>query len=140
MARLPQGWFLNAPVLWLAALALISAIRGPLRNAPVLVKKLLSLAVASLIATGLLVLLVWEPVIRASKASVALSALWILLLGLGPIGLIVSFFKILFSKPHQKGTLATVSSSVQRPGPRPLEVVRNVPAERFSNEIGRAHV
>ena len=47
---------------------------------------------ASLIALGLLAALVWEPVIKVSKASPALTALWILLLGLAPIGLIVSFF------------------------------------------------
>ena len=62
VARLPQEWFLNTPVLWLGALVLISTIRGPLRNAPVFIKKLLSLAVASLIALGLLASLVWEPV------------------------------------------------------------------------------
>jgi len=133
VARLPQEWFLNTPVLWLGALVLISAIRGPLCNAPVVVKKLLRLAVASLIAIGLLVLLVWEPVIKASKASLAFTALWILLLGLTPIGLIVSFFRILVSKPNQKGTLATVGSSVRTPAPKPIEVVRKVPAERFGD-------
>ena len=133
VARMPQEWFLNTPVLWLGALVLISAIRGPLRNAPVFVKKLLRLAVVSLIAIGLLVLLVWEPVIRASKASPAFSALWIVLLGLAPIGLIVSFFRILLSKPNEKGTLATVGRSVQKPAPKPVEVVRNIPAERFAD-------
>ena len=133
VARLPQEWFFNTPVLWLGALALISSMRGPLRNAPMFMKKLLSLAVASLIALGLLVLLVWEPVIKASKASPAFTALWILLLGLAPIGLIVSFFRILFSKPNQTRTLTTVGSSIQRPAPKPVEVVRNVPAERFAD-------
>ena len=101
VARLPQEWFLNTPVLWLGALVLVSTIRGPLRNAPMFIKKLLSLAVAGLVALGLLVLLVWEPVIKASKASPVFTALWILLLGLAPIGLIVSFFRILFSKTNQ---------------------------------------
>ena len=82
VARLPQEWFLNTPVLWLGALVLISTIRGPLRNAPMFIKKLLSLAVAILIALGLLVVLVWEPVIKASKASPVFTALWILLIGL----------------------------------------------------------
>ena len=97
------------------------------------IKKLLSLAVASLVALGLLVLLVWEPVIKASKASPVFTALWILLLGLAPIGLIVSFFRILFSKANQQRTLATVGSPVQRPASKPVEVVRNVPAERFGD-------
>jgi len=133
VARLPQEWFLNTPVLWLGALVLVSTIRGPLRNAPMFIKKLLSLAVAGLVALGLLVLLVWEPVIKASKASPVFTALWILLLGLAPIGLIVSFFRILFSKANQPRTLATVGAPVQRPASKPVEVVRNVPAERFSD-------
>ena len=88
---------------------------------------------ASLVALGLLVLLVWEPVIKASKASPVFTALWILLLGLAPIGLIVSFFRILFSKANQQRTLATVGGPVQRPAPKPVEVVRSVPAERFGD-------
>src|ERR1039458_6174461 len=84
VARLPQEWFLNTPVLWLGALVLVSTIRGPLRNASMLIKKLLSLAAASLVALGLLVLLVLEPVIKASKAPPVFTALWILLLGLAP--------------------------------------------------------
>jgi transitional endoplasmic reticulum ATPase len=133
VARLPQEWFLNTPVLWLGALVLVSTIRGPLRNAPMYIKKLLSLAVAGLVALGLLVLLVWEPIIKASKASPVFTALWILLLGLAPIGLIVSFFRILFSKTNQQRTLATVGSPIQRPLSKPIEVVRNIPAERFSD-------
>ena len=133
VARLPQGWFLNTPVLWLAALVLTGAIRGPLRNAPLLIKKLLSLAVASLIALGLLVLLVWEPVIKASKASPVFTALWILLLGLAPIGLIFYFFRTLLLKPNRQGTHTTVGSPVHRALPKPVEVVRNVPAERFAD-------
>ena len=133
VARLPQEWFLNTPVLWLGALVLVSTIRGPLRNAPMFIKKLLSLAVAGLVALGLLVLLVWESVIKASKASPVFTALWILLLGLAPIGLIVSFFRILFSKANQQRALATVGGPVQRPALKPVEVVRNVPAERFSD-------
>ena len=133
VARLPQEWFLNTPVLWLGALVLLSTIRGPLRNAPMFIKKLLRLAVASLVALGLLVLLVWEPIIKASKASPVFTALWILLLGLAPIGLIVSFFRILFSKTNQQRTLATIGGPIQRPLSKPIEVVRNVPAERLSD-------
>ena len=55
-------------------------------------KSLLSLQWQAYVALGLLVLLVWEPVIKASKASPVFTALWILLLGLAPIGWIVSFF------------------------------------------------
>ena len=40
VARLPQEWFLNTPVLWLGALVLISLVRGPLRNAPALLRSL----------------------------------------------------------------------------------------------------
>ena len=133
LAHSHQEWFLNTPVLWLGALVLVSTIRGPLRNAPMFIKKLLSLAVAGLVALGLLVLLVWEPVIKASKASPVFTAIWILFLGLAPIGLIVSFSRILFSKPNQRRTLATVGRPIQPAVPKPVEVVRNVPAERFGD-------
>ena len=39
MAHSHQEWFLNTPVLWLGALVLIALVRGPLRNAPGLLKK-----------------------------------------------------------------------------------------------------
>ena len=136
VARLPQEWFLNTPVLWLGALVLISTVRSPFRNAPLFIKKLLSLAVAILIALGSLVVLVLEPVIKASKVSPVFTALWILLIGLVPIGLIVSFFKILLSKPSRRRTVATVGGPLQRPAPRPAEAVRNVPAERFADVGG----
>jgi len=44
--RTHQEWFLNTPVLWLAALVLISLLRGPLRSAPALLKKPLKFAAA----------------------------------------------------------------------------------------------
>src|SRR5271166_5650603 len=131
VAHSHQEWFLNTPVLWLGALVLIALVRGPLRSAPGLLRKPLKFAAASLIALGLLVLLVWKPVIETSKISPAFTALWILLVGLTPIGWIVSVFRILFSKPNQRRTLATVGRPIQRMVPKPVEVVRNVPAERF---------
>jgi hypothetical protein len=85
VTRLPQGWFLNTPVLWLAALLLDAAVRGPLRNAPGFVTKLFRLAAATLIAIGLLISLVWDSVLKASKSSPVLTAIWIVLLGLTPI-------------------------------------------------------
>ena len=47
VARLPQEWFLNTPVLWLAALVLIGLVRGPLKRAPALLKKPLKFAAAT---------------------------------------------------------------------------------------------
>src|SRR5271165_5846184 len=46
VARLPQEWFLNTPVLWLGALVLIALVRGPLRNASALLKKPVKFAAA----------------------------------------------------------------------------------------------
>jgi hypothetical protein len=63
VAQPPQEWFLNTPVLWLAAVVLIGLLRGPLRNAPAILKKPLKFGVATLAALGLLILLVWDPVI-----------------------------------------------------------------------------
>jgi transitional endoplasmic reticulum ATPase len=133
VARLPQEWFLNTPVLWLGALVLIGLVRGPLRNAPGLLRKPLKFAAASLFALGLLLLLVWKPVIETSKISPAFTALWILLVGLTPIGWIVSVLRILFSKPNQRRTLATVGRPIQPTVPKPAAVARNLPAERFSD-------
>ena len=62
VAHSHQEWFLNTPVLWLGALVLIALVRGPLRNAPGLLKKPLKFAAASCIALGLVILLMWEPV------------------------------------------------------------------------------
>jgi transitional endoplasmic reticulum ATPase len=135
VARLPQEWFLNTPVLWLGALVLMGVIRGPLRNAPVLMQKLLKILVTSLIALGLLILLVWQPVLKASKVSPAFTALWILLLGLTPIVWIAAFFRILFSKPSQQKSLAA-TGQVQRTTLKPVEVVARVPVERFTDVGG----
>ena len=136
VARLPQEWFLNTPVLWLGALVLIGLVRGPLRNAPALLKKPLRFAAASLIALGLLILLVWKPVIKLSKGSLQrFTALWILLMGLTPIGWIVSFsgFSCRDLNEGLEQLPSTIGSPVQRPAPKPVEVVRNVPAERFAD-------
>ena len=60
VARSPQEWFLNTPVLWLGALVLISLLRGPLRNAPAFLKKPLKFAAASRVALGLMFLVTVE--------------------------------------------------------------------------------
>ena len=109
--------------------------RGPLRSAPVVLRKLVSFAVASLLACGLLVLLVWGPIIKLSKTSTVLTALWILLLGLTPIAWIVSLFRILLPKPSQRRTLSAVGSAPGRT-PKTPEVIRKVPAERFADVGG----
>ena len=135
VARLPQEWFLNTPVLWLAALVLMSTMRGPLRSAPIVLRKLVSLAVASLLAFGLLVLLVWEPVIKLSKMSSVLTAVWILLLGLTPIVWIVSLFRILLPKPTQRRSPSAIGPG-SRPTPKTTEALRKLPAERFADVGG----
>lgn len=137
VARPP--WFLNTPVLWLAALVLIALLRGPLRNAPRLLRKPLKLAVATLTALGLLMLLVWGPVINTSKESPALTVLWILLLGLTPIVWMVVFFRVFLSRPREgpKAIPAVAGIGIRRPAPSPaVEVVRNVPDVRFADVGG----
>ena len=71
VARLPQEWFLNTPVLWLGALVLIGVARGPLRNAPALLKKPLKFAAASCVALGSVILLMWAPVLQTAKQNQA---------------------------------------------------------------------
>ena len=63
VARLPQEWFLNTPMLWLGALVLIS-LAGPSSNCACVLKKPLSFAAASLLALGLVILLMWDPVFK----------------------------------------------------------------------------
>src|ERR1017187_5498879 len=135
VAHSHQEWFLNTLVLWLAALVLISLVRGPLRGAPALLRKPLKFVVASLIALGFAIFLLWEPIALRAKQSGALTAIWILLSGLTPIGWVVSFFWIFLARPQRKTGSAPVAvgGPVQRAAPKPVEVIRNVPAERFSD-------
>jgi transitional endoplasmic reticulum ATPase len=135
VAHSHQEWFLNTLVLWLAALVLISLVRGPLRNAPGLLKKPLRFAAASCIALGAVILLMWDPVLQTAKQNKPLGPLWILLLGVTSIGWIVSFFWIFLARPKRRSGAAPVAIGglVQRPAPQSVEVVRNVPAERFSD-------
>jgi transitional endoplasmic reticulum ATPase len=134
VAQPPQEWFLNTPVLWLAALVLIGLLRGPLRNATAHLKKPLRFAVATLIALGLLILLVWDPVLKTSKESPALTALWILLLGLTPIVWLVLCLRILFPRRPQRAVPVTAGAApAQQTAPRPIEIVRNVPTERYAD-------
>ncbi len=138
VARLPQEWFLNTPVLWVAALVLISLLRGPLRRAPALLKKPLMFVVASLIALGFAIFLLWQPVALRARQSGALTGIWILLSGLTPIGWIVSFFWIFLSRPKQKPRAIPVAigGPAQRATPQSMQVVRTVPAERFADVGG----
>lgn len=134
VVRAPQEWFLNTPVLWLAAGLLITLLRGPLRNAPALLRKPMKLGLVTLAALGLLILLVWDPVIRASKESRALTSLWILLLGLTPIGWVVFLFRTVVSraKPSARA-VPLVRGAPPPPRVQPKETVRNVRTHRFAD-------
>src|SRR5208337_5413724 len=61
-----------------------------------------------------------------------------LLLGVTLIGWHVSFFWIFLSRPQRRTGAASVAigGPVQRPAPKPVEIVRNVPAERFADVGG----
>jgi len=102
VAHSHQEWFLNTPVLWLGALVLIALVRGPLRNAPGLLRKPLKLVAASCIALGAVILLMWDPVLQTAKQNKPLGTLWILLLGVTSIGWIVSFFWIFLARPQRR--------------------------------------
>ena len=138
VARLPQEWFLNTPVLWLGALVLISLVRGPLRHAPTLLKKPLKFAAASCVALGLVTLVTWNPVVHMSKGNPGLSLLWFGLMGLSTAGWLASFFWIFFARPQRSTGVVPVAigGPLQRPAPRVVEAVRNVPTERFVNVGG----
>jgi transitional endoplasmic reticulum ATPase len=138
VARLPQEWFLTTPVLWLGALVLISLLRGPLRSAPALLKKPLKFAAASCVALGLMFLVTWKPVLQLSTGNSGLSLVWFALMGLSTAGWVTSFFWIFLARPKRRLAVAPVAigSPVQRPEPRLVEVIRNVPAERFADVGG----
>jgi transitional endoplasmic reticulum ATPase len=135
VAQPPQEWFLNTPVLWLATLVLIGLLKGPLRNAPVILKKPLEFGVATLATLGLLLLLVWDPVLKASKVSPAFTALWILFLGLTPIAWVFLLVRIFRARSKQKWRATPVGAGgkdqrlqVQQP-----IMVRNVPTQQFAD-------
>src|SRR5208283_4039256 len=125
MAHSHQEWFLNTLVLWLAALVLISLLRGPLRNAPALLKKLLKFVVASCVALGLMILVTWKPVVQLSKNNPVLTVVWFVLMGSSTAGWVVSFFWIFLSKAKKKPRAVPVAigAAIQRPALRPVEVV-----------------
>jgi transitional endoplasmic reticulum ATPase len=135
VAHSHQEWFLNTPVLWLGALVLIGLVRGPLRNAPALLKKPLKFAAASCAALGLVILVTWKPVLQLSKGNSGLSVLWFALMGLSTAGWLASFFWIFLARPRRRSGAAPVAigGAAQRAAPKPVEVVRNVPAERFGD-------
>src|SRR5271166_4610061 len=135
VAHLPQEWFLNTPVLWLGALALIALVRGPLRNAPAVLKKPLKFAAASCAALGLMILVTWKPVLQLSKGNSGLSVLWFALMGLSTAGWLASFFWIFLARPRRRSGAdpVAIGGLVQRPAPQSVEVVRNIPAERFGD-------
>src|SRR5271166_3884235 len=117
VTRLPQEWFLNTPVLWLGALVLIGLVRGPLRNAPALLKKPLKFAAASCVALGLMILVTWKPVLQLSRGNSGLSVLWLALMGLSTAGWLASFFWIFLARPRRRSGAAplAVGGPVQRP-------------------------
>jgi len=133
-----QEWFLNTPILWLAAVVLIGLLRGPLRSAPPIFRKPVKFAVASCIALGSLVLLMWDPVLQTAKQNKPLGPLWILLLGVTSIGWVVSFFWIFLSKPRQKAQAVPLALGGSAPRVRVQQqaVVRTVPSERFADVGG----
>src|SRR6516164_8140591 len=117
MVTLPQQWFLNTPMLWLGALVLVALVRGPLRNAPSLLRKPLKFAATSCLALGLIILLTWKPVLQQNKDNPGMSMLWFVLMGLSTMGWVASFFWIFLARPKRR--LAAVAVGVSTPVERP---------------------
>ena len=136
MAQPPQEWFFNTPVLWLAAVVLIGLLRGPLRNAPAILKKLVKFVVASLISFGMVILLMSEPIRAQAKLNTTLNLVWLLLVELSIVGWIASFFRIMLSRQKRKPALSVAGSPAPRPAAQPVTIVRNVPVERFADVGG----
>lgn len=138
MAQPPQEWFLNTPVLWLAAVVLIGLLRGPLRNAPTLLKKTLKFVVVSGFAVGLTILLTSDAAVQMSKSGPILSIVWFLLMGISTVGWMASFFWIFLSRSKQRDLVTPVATAGNAPRPQVQQqpVVRTVPSERFADVGG----
>lgn len=77
--RIDLYYVLSTPVLWLFALALLAIVRGPLRDAPSFLRKVIQIIAATAFSGGLLILLMWEPVHQAAlKAEEPARAIWFL--------------------------------------------------------------
>jgi len=134
LARLPQQWFLNTPVLWLGALFLAGIARGSLRNVPTLVRNLLKFLTVSCFAVGMIILLMWNPVLQTAKHNKPLGPLWILLLGATLIWWIVSFIFIFLPRHQKRGAVLPASiGSVHRLPSKPAQAVRSVPTDVFAD-------
>jgi transitional endoplasmic reticulum ATPase len=84
-------------------------------------------------ALGMILLLMWGPVLHAAKEDKSLGPLWILLLGFACIAWIIYFFRIFRSRRRKVFSKATVAVVTKPPQPvlQPLTV--NVPTERFAD-------
>ena len=138
MVQPPQEWFLDTPLLWLAALALIGVLRGHLRNAPTVLKKTVKFAAISCFILGITVLISSNAAVELSKNSPVLSLAWFLLMGISTVGWVVSFFLIFLSRSKQKsrGTPAVASGTPPHVQVQQPVVVHNVPALRFADVGG----
>ncbi|HEX2917926.1 MAG TPA: ATP-binding protein, partial [Edaphobacter sp.] len=134
MAQPPQQWFFNTPVLWLTALVLMVFLRGPLRNAPGLVRRPLRFAAVSLWAIGMIIFLMSPSVLRETKHNPTLNVMWLLLLELSIVGWVISFFWVMLSRRKRRAVAATGTATLKPP--QPLEIVRKVPVERFADVGG----
>ena len=133
MARSPEEWFLNTPVLWLVGLVSVWFLRRSFRSGPAFFKRILEFVVVSCFALGTIVLLMWSPVLETAKENKPLGPLWILLLGTVSIAWIVSFFRIFLFRRSDKSSRATVAVVNKSSQPIPQPLTPNVPSERFAD-------
>jgi transitional endoplasmic reticulum ATPase len=133
VARPPQEWFLNTPVLWFAGITFTLVLRGPLRSAPALIRKILKFATVSLFALGFALLLLSSPVQKAVKHSPALTAFWVVLSGLTPIAWIVLAFRVFSRRQPRVRAISTAQSTGPALHPAQQTFVRNVPNDRFAD-------
>jgi len=132
----PHQWFLNTPVLWLGALVLFSLLRGPMHGAPGFIKKLLKIGISTLIAFGLVILLMWEPLREAAKRAPPLvGGIWLFLVMSTGLVWQIAFWWILFAKPKQRQFAVPIGSPQVRQEVRP-KPVQKMPWERFADVGG----
>ena len=80
----------------------------------------------------------WEPVLQAAKRIWRSDRAMDSAFGINPFGWIVSFFWIFLARPKRRTEHRSrrIGGPVQRPTPKTVEILRNVPSERFADVGG----
>jgi transitional endoplasmic reticulum ATPase len=142
----PPEWFLNPPAMVVGAMLLVFLVKGPLRDAPQFLRKLVKMGASTLVAWALLIAITWKPLWNSFDRSgqqvltvVVAVVCWVL----WPVSI------LWIATRKEKRVAALGPGPLEHrasPPPQEEEPVRNVPRLRFADlggmerekeEIGR---